>query len=248
MAKNFKSTKNISILQKGLIYFVVRPKVTKEFFIGIKDEVQNFTIILNPHASEKFILLLIGRKELPRGKGRSYFSFVEKIYTNKAELAKNLEEKHYQTKTRGERILHAVHFLGYGKYFLFQNGQHTELLYRLIVCSESENAQLSFNIHEYDQFIIQVKNTTLPSFHSSAQPHLPENLENLFMNRKFIPLIPVDFIFYEGVELLLNSRGKETLITSEPGITEYLYRDSKENLLSCFASEVGTRLHPSVAG
>lgn len=235
MIKNFKSTKNISILQKGSIYFVVRPKVTKQFLIGVKDEVQNFTMILHPHNSNHFIFLILGKKELPRGKGRSYFAFIDKVYTNKQELLKELGEKHYNTKTKGERTLSAVQLLGYGKYFIVKSGKHTELLYRLFFYPESKSSQISFNIHEYDQFIIQVKNSKLPGFHNGNKPLLPERLQEAFIERKFIPLIPVDFIFYEGIELLLNSRGKETFITSEPKMTEYLYKDSKENLLSYLA-------------
>lgn len=239
MIKNFKSSKNISILQKGFIYLVVRPKVTKKFVMGVKDEAQNFTIILHPHASNKFILLILGKKELPRGRGKSYFAFVDKVYKEEQDLFSDLGEKHYVTKTKGERVLSPVHLLGYGKYFILRSGQNTELLYRLFIFPESRDSQRSFNIYEADQFIIQVKNIELPSFHNGHKPMLPETLKESFTNRKFIPLIPVDFIFYEGVELLLNSRGKETLINSEPELTEYLYKDSKENLLSYLTSVVG---------
>src|SRR3954453_15769190 len=114
------------ILQSGNIYFFYRPKIEKQ------QEVQSFFLILHPIKSNKYNLLIVGKKHLPEvGKNNGYFLFVDKITENEEELLQSLSEKHYHTKTRGEISLSTSQCLGEGKYLLVEHNNHTHFIYQL---------------------------------------------------------------------------------------------------------------------
>jgi hypothetical protein len=224
----------IDILQRGNIYFFVRPKIDTEIKYFSKDETQKLEIVLNPDSSNKFVLLIIGKKELPRGSGKSYFCLVAKIFTQLEFLLEDLKEKHYQTKTSGEHILSKVKFLGQGKYLITYHEHHSDLIYKLSLATIDESAMKNFNLKDHDQFIIQVKNIiSFPKLGSNkinTKVKLPKELEKIFLGRKFIPLKPVDFLFYEGVEILLNSRGNLTFFSTNCEIKNYLIEKVDKDL------------------
>lgn len=226
----------ISILQNGTIYFFFRPKIEASEKSSFKEEAQRFMMVLNPESSNNYIMVVVGKKELPEGSGESYFAFVEKVCRSLDELVEDLKSKYYSTKTKGKRKLCAAHFLGQGRYLIVNYKQHTDILYKLSSPSRIKSPQRSFNIKPNDQFIIQVKNTiSYPSstgeLGNKIRLGLPDNLKEILANHKFIPLMPADFIFYEGVEILLNSRGKQTLQELEPKIKEYLSEAISNDLI-----------------
>src|SRR3954471_15860238 len=91
-------SQEIKIIAKGSIYFFYRPKMEN------KEDIQRFFFILKPEKSLKYYLLMVGKKHLPAAKkNKSYFLFVDKVSTDKKTLLESLSEKHYSTKTRGER-------------------------------------------------------------------------------------------------------------------------------------------------
>src|SRR5437764_9115934 len=113
--------KKISVLQGGSIYFFYRPKVESS-----SKEMQRFFLVLQPQNQNKYQLLIVGKKQLPPTEKNNYFLFLEAIKNNKEELLSALNEKHYSTKTRGERILPVSHCLGIGKYLLVVHNNRSE--------------------------------------------------------------------------------------------------------------------------
>src|SRR3954452_18783935 len=104
------------IIQKGNIYFFYRPK------IGNEEEVQRFFFVLKPENKNKYHLLIVGKKHLPETKQHeSYFLFVDKVSEDKKSLLESLEEKHYQTKTRGEQTQPTSRCLAEGKYLIIEH-------------------------------------------------------------------------------------------------------------------------------
>ena len=73
---------------------------------------------MQPQNQNKYRLLIVGKKQLPPTEKDNYFLFLEAIKNNKEELLSALSEKHYLTKTKGERTLPVSHCLGVGKYLL----------------------------------------------------------------------------------------------------------------------------------
>src|SRR3954454_22919264 len=131
--------KKINVLQGGSIYFFYRPKV--ENSSDKKEGVQRFFFVLQPQNQNKYQLLIVGKKQLPSTEKNNYFLFLEAIKNNKEELLSALDEKHYSTKTRGERTLPVSHCLGIGKYLLVSHGRHTHFIYRLTSPSQIKEIQ-----------------------------------------------------------------------------------------------------------
>src|SRR5436309_12263718 len=128
--------KKINILQGGSVYFFYRPKVENNL-----KEVQRFFLVLQPQKQSKYQLLIVGKKQLPPTEKNNYFLFLEAIKNNKEELLSALNEKHYSTKTRGERILLVSHCLGIGKYLLVVHNNHTHFIYQLTSPSQIKEIQ-----------------------------------------------------------------------------------------------------------
>src|SRR5688572_15222625 len=121
--------KKISVLQGGSIYFFYRPKVENNS--NQKEGIQRFFLVLQPQNQNKYQLLIVGKKQLPPTEKNSYFLFLEAIKNNKDDLLSALNEKHYSTKTRGERVLPVSHCLGIGKYLLATHNNHSHFIYQL---------------------------------------------------------------------------------------------------------------------
>src|SRR5437763_6151487 len=143
----------INVLQSGSVYFFYRPKVENSL-----KEVQRFFLVLQPQKQSKYQLLIVGKKQLPLVEKGSYFLFLEAIKNNKGELLSALGEKHYSTKTRGERTLPVSHCLGLGKYLLVSHNNHTHFIYHLTNPSQVKEIQKEFNLQKEDDYLINIKN------------------------------------------------------------------------------------------
>src|SRR5438128_1541128 len=147
--------KKINVLQGGSIYFFYRPKVENNS--DKKEGVQRFFFVLKPKNQSKYRLLVVGKKQLPSEKG-NYFLFLEAIKSNKEELLSALNEKHYSTKTRGERTLPVSHCLGAGKYLLVVHYSHSHFIYQLTNPSQIKETQKEFNLQKEGDYLMTIKN------------------------------------------------------------------------------------------
>jgi len=225
----------INILQSGSIYFFYRPKVENSL-----KEVQRFFFVLQPQNQNKYQLLIVGKKQLPPTEKDNYFLFLEAIKNNKEELLSALSEKHYLTKTKGERTLPVSRCLGVGKYLLVSHNNHTHFVYQLTNPSQIKETQREFNLQKEDDYLINIKN---PRAATPPGVGLPEKqkvkfspyLQTKFGNYSFIPLSTGEFLDYEGVELLLISKRKDNLVSREGEAGTCLEKISPGNLLDEFA-------------
>lgn len=223
--------KKINVLQGGSVYFFYRPKVENNL-----QEVQRFFLVLQPQNQSKYQLLIVGKKQLPPVEKGSYFLFLEAIKKNKEELLSALSEKHYSTKTRGERTLPTSHCLGVGKYLLVSHDSHTHFIYRLTNPSQIKEVQKEFNLQKEGDYLISIKNpeATTPAgigLPEKQKVKFPASLQTKFANYSFIPLSTSEFLDYEGVELLLISKRKDNLSSRESEVESCLEKMHPNDLL-----------------
>jgi len=227
--------KRIRVLQGGSIYFFYRPKIENN-----SKEVQRFFFVLQPQSQNKYQLLVVGKKQLPPTEKNNYFLFLETIKNDKEELLSALGEKHYSTKTRGERTLPVSHCLGAGKYLLVVHNNHTHFIYQLTSPSQVKEIQKEFNLQKEDDYLISIKNpqaATPPGVGLTEKKKVkfPSSLQVKFANYSFIPLATNEFLDYEGVELLLISKGRDNLNIREGELESCLEKIHPDNLLDEFA-------------
>ncbi|KLL05113.1 MAG: hypothetical protein MRERV_5c055 [Mycoplasmataceae bacterium RV_VA103A] len=226
--------KKVSILQGGCVYFFYRSKV--ENSLKQQEGVQRFFFVLRPQQQNKYRLLIVGKKQLPPSKKDSYFLFLEAIKNNKEELLSALQEKHYSTKTRGERTLPVSQCLGVGKYLLVIHNNHTHFIYQLTNPSQIKETQKELNLQKEDDFLISIKNpqaTTPPGVGLSTKQKVkfPPSLQAKLANYSFAPLTTSEFLDYEGAELLLIAKDKTNLTGREKGIKHCLEKINPDNLV-----------------
>jgi len=228
----------VDILQKGNIYFFYRPKVQHEEAHGL-EEIQRFFIVLKPDSSPLYILLIVGKKYMPEGKGHPFFAFVDHVTRHLDKLIAALSAQHYDTSTRGKRELPPTRCIAEGKYILALHNRHTHLTYQLKTPSKKGEVQEEFGLSEKGDYIMSVKNPYLPSqpavgLDSQQKADYPDELKGKLNNHRFIPLNPSSFLNYEGAELLLISKGGSDLSQKEPDIEKCLSHIPDDQLMKKF--------------
>ncbi|CFW93220.1 Conserved protein of unknown function [endosymbiont DhMRE of Dentiscutata heterogama] len=173
---------------------------------------------------------------MPPSEKDSYFLFLEVIKNSKEELLNALQEKHYSTKTRGERTSPVSQRLGVGKYLLVSHDNHSHFIYRLTAPAQIKEVQQEFNLQKEDDFLISIKNpqaTTPPGVELTERQKVkfPPSLQAKMANYSFVPLTTSEFFDYEGVELLLIARGKTNLASREKGVESCLEKIPLDNLV-----------------
>ena len=224
------------ILQQGNILFFYRPKVQHEAVFGLGD-VQHFFIVLKPEKIKRFIFIIIGRKKLPEGD--PYFGFVEKIAKNMDQVMDFISEEHHVTSTKRERDVQAAQCIGMGKYLLINHDQHTHLIYELSKPFKLGKAQEEFHLKRRGNYLVTVKNPQQPSPHGvglsrKQKAEYPDKLQSLLGDYRFIPLNPVDFLNYEGTELLLIGNASSNLEKKDRELARCLKEIEKEDAFEYF--------------
>lgn len=221
MAKQADGT--VETLEKGNIYFLYRPRVEHEHPKGLED-VQRFYCVLSPHGEHRYRLILIGHQQLPdpAASGRARFwAFVSMVRDDPKQIADELGEYEYETKTRGHRHQPAARPAGEGIYQLVRHGDHTHLVYALELPDEPGKVQHDLGIHEQASYIITVKNPTKPSPAKAGLPKhdelkFPQTLQKKFADRRFVSVDTPEFLDHEGAELVLIAAAED--VTAELGI------------------------------
>lgn len=197
------------IIESGDIYFVFRPKVEQHEPKGVRD-VERFYMILSPEEKKIYRMIIVGQKVMPdvHNRGERSWGFVDMVTRNPQEIQRALRETHYQTKTRGERELPAARPAGEGVYAIVRHGDHTHLAYSLELPRDPDKVQRDLQIEQQGSYIITVKNPKAGSpsgagLRGKQKADFPKKLQELFGDRKFADCDPVDFLDYEGAELIL---------------------------------------------
>jgi hypothetical protein len=154
----------IKVLERGDIYFIYRPKIEEASAAGLAD-VQRFFMILSPHDTKRYRLLVIGQKRLPAigDRGERTWGFVEKASRTARALQEELAPGRYQTKTRGERTQPVARPAGEGVYALVRHTDHTHLVYALELPDKPGAVQEGLHLAAEGSYIVSIKNPEQPS-------------------------------------------------------------------------------------
>lgn len=207
---------NAEMLELGHIHFFYRPKVNVEEATSMQD-VKRLLILLAPKDSNQNRLLIVPKKHIPNVETHErVWSFVQKVGSID-ELVEGLGEEHYHTKTRGERTSPRARLLATGVYTIATHKEHskhphamthTHLAYVLELPHTVTSLHKAFKLQHEGSFVITVKNPKHPSpnfigLKDKDKPRLPEDLQRLFEDRKFMPVNPPRLIDYPGSEIIM---------------------------------------------
>lgn len=148
----------VDIRERGDVFFLYRPRVQVDDPGGMED-VERFHMVLRPDGGRRVRLIVIGRKKLPEaGDHERYWGFVDRIAESADALADDFEERHYETKTRGERTRPAARPAGEGRYVLLLHEGQLHLAYALEFPHRPGEVQKAFNIEREASYVVSVKN------------------------------------------------------------------------------------------
>lgn len=194
---------DVSVVERGDIYFFIRPDVETEEVRG-PDEVQRFYMILNPDGDSRFREIIVGQKRLPEiGRNERLFAFVDKVYDNAEGLITDLGGGEYQTKTRGEREEKPARAVGEGRYVLAQHGSHSHLAYHLELPEKPGEVQQELRVREEGSYVISVRNPDQGSQFTDEKPDFPKEIKEEFGDNKFARHIDPRMLDYEHTEFIL---------------------------------------------
>jgi hypothetical protein len=167
-------------------------------------------MVLSPERKKIYRMIIVGRKTMPdiHNGGGPNWGFVDMVTKNPAEIEKELQETHYETKTRGERELPAARPAGEGVYAIVRHGGHTHLVYSLELPRDPDKVQRDLRIEKEGSYIISVKNPEKGAppgtgLRRGEKAAFPGKLQEVFRGRRFADCDPPDFLDYEGAELIL---------------------------------------------
>lgn len=197
------------ILEEGRVYFFYRPRVGRAE-VDDAEDVQRLHMVLTPRGTDRFRVLVIGRKRLPaveEAHERLWATLVD-VVEGTDRLREALGPRTYDTKTRGRREVPAARPAGDGVYVLARHGDHTHLAYELLHPEEPGEVQRGLNLQRQASYIITVRNPRIPPPPGSPagtgrSPQFPDDLQARFGDRRFAPVDPPDFLDYEGAEVVL---------------------------------------------
>jgi hypothetical protein len=231
----------ISILNKGNIYFFYRPNIEHAEAHQLED-IQRFFMVLKPEKSDRYILIIIGKKHLPKeGEEKSNFAFIEKIFKKTEDLSAAFKAQEYSTSARGKRKLAPARAVGEGQFALVHHEQHSHLIYQLRTPEKVGHVQEDFRLSAKGDYIISVKNPEQPSpsyagLSPKEKAHYPKKLQERFGDKKFIPLNSEDFLNYEGAEFILTSKARPNLTKKEVSLQNGLNEIPEEEIATHFKS------------
>jgi hypothetical protein len=195
-------------IESGDIYFLYRPAVGVREVHGFGD-VRRLYILLKPWSKQIFRLLIVGRKKLPAPEEHDRFwAFVWRVFGDRAALNAELGYEEYQTKADGVRRVPPARPAAEGIYTIVRHGDHTHLAYLLELPKRQGPVERELNIKREASYIIAVKNPESANAPGTGldpkhEARFPDELQDKFQGRRFIPVDPPDFLNYEGAELLL---------------------------------------------
>lgn len=174
-----------NILEKGIIYFFFRPRVSVEEPESVEDIARSF-IVLRPLPldatlakgpigdEENCRLLVLPKKKLPVSSHDRYTGFVEKAGVNVKTLRESFLGSEYETKTRGTQHVPTARPLAEGVYALTSTTRTSHLAYILTIPSKLGEIQTDFGLKDRGSFIVSTKNPKFPGPSTARLPKPPE--------------------------------------------------------------------------
>lgn len=195
------------LVEQGDIAFFYRPRVETDEAEGLGD-VQRFFMVLKPQGADLSRLAVLGRKRSPDvGSHERIWGFIDKVASSLNGIEAELEEQHYQTRTRGARRVPAARPAGEGAYGLVSIGRNLHLTYRLELPERPGEVQQELNIPQHGAYILSIKNPEKPTsrgvgLREDDEARYPRPLQREFGGRRF-GAADLRLLDYEGAEFIL---------------------------------------------
>lgn len=208
-----------NILEKGLIYFFTRDRVSVDEAESVQD-LQRSYFVLRPIPQgarigdgpikdmENNRLFALPKKVWPKSGADKFMVFVEKANATMDDLKENFfSGSEYSTQTTGTRQQHPVTPLGEGVYAITATGQGREshLAYMLTIPKEPGQVQEDVGIRSKGSFVMSLKNPESKSPANAALPQtaaFPEEFIKEFRGRGWMPAEP-KHLKYDNAQVLL---------------------------------------------
>ncbi|KAF2739521.1 tetrapyrrole biosynthesis, uroporphyrinogen III synthase [Polyplosphaeria fusca] len=175
-----------NILEKGIIYFLVRNRVGMEEADSVGDLQRTF-FVLRPIPSnaklgdgtipdsENNRLFALPKKSFPKSHNDRFMAFVEKANTTIQDLKENFfKGVEYETQTAGTRHQQPITPVGEGVYAITRTEDRTtHLAYAVTIPSKLGEVQRDLGLRSQGSFVISAKNPERPGPASARLPQAP---------------------------------------------------------------------------
>src|SRR4051812_20020206 len=104
-----------AVLERGDISFFFRPTVQPADALVTELGIQSFFVVLSS-STGAHRRVRVGRKRMPASTGERLWAVVERVGSFQRVVADQLEDEHYETKTRGQRYQPAARLIAQGCY------------------------------------------------------------------------------------------------------------------------------------
>ncbi|KAF7876790.1 hypothetical protein EAF04_001873 [Stromatinia cepivora] len=208
-----------SILEKGIIYFFYRHRVSFEGSPrGIEDIARSY-FVLRPLPLDAKIpkgplkddsnacLLSLSKKIWPKSEQDKFLCFVDGVGMTVEELKKRLS---------GPSQLPPVRPIAEGVYAIVSTGRESHLAYH-ITYPEISQIQKDLGIKAKGSFACSIKNPKAPSPANVKADHVAkysEELQKKFRDLRWTSLVP-EHLTYEGTQMLLIGEGESKIKNDE---------------------------------
>jgi hypothetical protein len=207
MVRHRPNETDLQVLEQGNIYFLYRPRVQEDDPEGVED-IQRFYMALKPEGKRTYRLMILGRKHLPDVPAHErVWGFVDMVRDSPKDLEEELQERTYQTKTRGERTVPAARPAGEGRYAVVQADGQMHLVYALELPQDPGKVQKDLKIASEASFALSIKNPEkgqpkAAGLRPEEKAEYPQEKQDVFRERRFAREDP-ELLDYEGTEFVL---------------------------------------------
>ncbi|KAK0656209.1 hypothetical protein B0T16DRAFT_343012 [Cercophora newfieldiana] len=176
-----------SILEKGIIYFFIRGRVSVGEEPSSVDDIARSFILLRPIAKDAKLgsgpigdagnsrLLAVPKKVFPQSGRDKWIAIVEKAGASFAQLREEfLASSDSATKTVGTRHTPAATPVAEGVYAITSTGRESHLAYILTLPAELGEVQKELGLKEKGSFVLSTKNPEYPGPANARLPKGPE--------------------------------------------------------------------------
>lgn len=222
---SYQTHSDVSILEKGNIFFFYRPKqgiphphgpndLERAYFMLLPDDQQHHQNRLFDVAHGVFPWIVPG-KALPEEQAWAFV--MDAGHDPKAVLNDLEKDISGQPGPPGQRTRPWARPAGEGRYALAAHVGHTHLAYHLWMPKHPGEVQKDLKVDPEASYILAVKQPYGPSeIQLNEKPSYPDKLRGLFDDYRWIPAVPTDFLDYKYTQILLIGTRKD--VQQELGI------------------------------
>jgi hypothetical protein len=220
-----RETAPIEVLERGEVAFLATPRVRPRNLPPIQDapphprEVQRLYLLVSPRGKRLYRRILIGKNRLPEGTRQRFWACVDRVGSSIEDVAGDLGESEYETKTRGPRRQPPARALAEGTYALVRHGDHAHFTYEIDdPCAPAEVLR-ALRIELHGSYVVVAFNPSAPPRLGAPDRRLdqdaPDRVLAKFGKKRFAPL-DLDLFDTRGLEIVLMS-GRHELPAALPG-------------------------------